>query len=482
MVIQRLTHNLTPAPEFVTDPKMATPSSASAPGSALAPFATNDPAPPSNLDRDAFQQPPAVDAPLGLAGLPTAGAGTAPAGGTDRLIPVPVILAGPDGKPTTTIALVSASLLGTNNLSLGALGLGGLPGATAAAPAASTSAAPLSTSAPAPFASSASNGPLPSKPDTQQSFSQPSPLTPATSAQELQPNLFAAPLPPSQFPGPQFPPSTVALPPPLTAHPPAGMFPPPLGSHSSTAPMFPHPAQSLPPRAPEPRVRPEPSFTSLLRDLAGEPSPSPRQSPSAAIASFSPYPIPGAPRSRQGSVSSKNSSPAFRPSTPAAGPSTLPPILTSQSLYPTTSLPPPATPTRPAAVVTPAPASTSESPDPEDDAGPSTAGPSRPVTDEDDKRRRNTAASARFRAKKKLREQAMERMAREMTIKVDMLERKLVEMDQEVVWLRKLVADRDGVEKLEEYYRANFRNLNGPPLIRKPLEMPSGEARPRPEI
>ncbi|KAJ1657668.1 hypothetical protein IWQ61_002962 [Dispira simplex] len=62
---------------------------------------------------------------------------------------------------------------------------------------------------------------------------------------------------------------------------------------------------------------------------------------------------------------------------------------------------------------------------------------------EEDKRRRNTAASARFRAKKKLREQAMERTAREMTAKAEALEQRVKELETEVKWLRGLVVEKD---------------------------------------
>ncbi|KAJ1980191.1 hypothetical protein H4R35_001214 [Dimargaris xerosporica] len=62
---------------------------------------------------------------------------------------------------------------------------------------------------------------------------------------------------------------------------------------------------------------------------------------------------------------------------------------------------------------------------------------------EEDKRRRNTAASARFRAKKKLREQAMERTAKEMTAKVDMLEKRVRDLETENKWLRGLITEKN---------------------------------------
>lgn len=62
---------------------------------------------------------------------------------------------------------------------------------------------------------------------------------------------------------------------------------------------------------------------------------------------------------------------------------------------------------------------------------------------EEDKRRRNTAASARFRAKKKLREQAMEQAVKEMTEKSEKLEGRVKDLEQEIKWLRSLLIDKD---------------------------------------
>ncbi|KAI8994621.1 hypothetical protein BDB01DRAFT_693899, partial [Pilobolus umbonatus] len=57
----------------------------------------------------------------------------------------------------------------------------------------------------------------------------------------------------------------------------------------------------------------------------------------------------------------------------------------------------------------------------------------------EDKRRRNTAASARFRMKKKQREQALEETAKAMTQKADALEERVIELEKEAAWLRALV-------------------------------------------
>ncbi|KAJ3269606.1 hypothetical protein HDV01_001167 [Terramyces sp. JEL0728] len=62
--------------------------------------------------------------------------------------------------------------------------------------------------------------------------------------------------------------------------------------------------------------------------------------------------------------------------------------------------------------------------------------------DEDDKRRRNTEASARFRAKKKAREQAIQKEAKELQDKVTKLEEKIKEQDMEIKWLRQLVNEK----------------------------------------
>ncbi|KAF9184661.1 hypothetical protein BGZ51_003204 [Haplosporangium sp. Z 767] len=65
------------------------------------------------------------------------------------------------------------------------------------------------------------------------------------------------------------------------------------------------------------------------------------------------------------------------------------------------------------------------------------------VAMEEDKRRRNTAASARFRQKKKLREQALENTAREQTVRAETLENRVKELEMEVRWLRGLIVEKD---------------------------------------
>jgi hypothetical protein len=62
---------------------------------------------------------------------------------------------------------------------------------------------------------------------------------------------------------------------------------------------------------------------------------------------------------------------------------------------------------------------------------------------EEDKRRRNTAASARFRVKKKQREQALERSAKEMSDKVAALEGRISQLETENKWLKNLITEKN---------------------------------------
>lgn len=62
---------------------------------------------------------------------------------------------------------------------------------------------------------------------------------------------------------------------------------------------------------------------------------------------------------------------------------------------------------------------------------------------EEDKRRRNTAASARFRIKKKQREQALEKSAKEMNEKVAALENRIQQLETENKWLKNLVMEKN---------------------------------------
>ncbi|KAI8145755.1 hypothetical protein BJV82DRAFT_602143 [Fennellomyces sp. T-0311] len=62
---------------------------------------------------------------------------------------------------------------------------------------------------------------------------------------------------------------------------------------------------------------------------------------------------------------------------------------------------------------------------------------------EEDKRRRNTAASARFRAKKKIRERALEQSVKDMTDKSEKLEERVESLEREIKWLRTLLIEKN---------------------------------------
>jgi hypothetical protein len=70
---------------------------------------------------------------------------------------------------------------------------------------------------------------------------------------------------------------------------------------------------------------------------------------------------------------------------------------------------------------------------------------SNPLTAAEDKRQRNTAASARFRLKKKEREAALEKKSKELEIRVTELERECESLRRENGWLKGLVVGVTGV-------------------------------------
>lgn len=69
---------------------------------------------------------------------------------------------------------------------------------------------------------------------------------------------------------------------------------------------------------------------------------------------------------------------------------------------------------------------------------------------EEDKRRRNTAASARFRVKKKMREQALEKTVKETTDKNTALEARVTALELENQWLKNLITEKNGQSAQEE--------------------------------
>ncbi|KAJ5542102.1 hypothetical protein N7461_008105 [Penicillium sp. DV-2018c] len=69
---------------------------------------------------------------------------------------------------------------------------------------------------------------------------------------------------------------------------------------------------------------------------------------------------------------------------------------------------------------------------------------------EEDKRRRNTAASARFRVKKKQREAALEQTVKETTEKNEILEARVSQLELENHWLRGLIMEKNGADEQSE--------------------------------
>jgi hypothetical protein len=76
------------------------------------------------------------------------------------------------------------------------------------------------------------------------------------------------------------------------------------------------------------------------------------------------------------------------------------------------------------------------------------------VAAEEDKRRRNTAASARFRVKKKQREQALEKTAKEMSDRVTHLETKIQQLETENAWLKGLITEKSGGKSSSDELKA----------------------------
>ena len=73
---------------------------------------------------------------------------------------------------------------------------------------------------------------------------------------------------------------------------------------------------------------------------------------------------------------------------------------------------------------------------------------------EEDKRRRNTAASARFRVKKKQREQNLERTAKEMSDKASALEARIGQLEMENKWLKSLITEKtENKDDIAELWR-----------------------------
>jgi hypothetical protein len=126
------------------------------------------------------------------------------------------------------------------------------------------------------------------------------------------------------------------------------------------------------------------------------------------------------------------------------------------SLYPNAAYPPPPTPTSEEHSSQPTAAkrarvrrqstSTTGTSDQVADGRAPSQGPSNntPLTPAEDKRRRNTAASARFRMKKKEREAALEKTSKELETRVTELERECEGLRRENGWLKGLVVGVTG--------------------------------------
>ena len=115
----------------------------------------------------------------------------------------------------------------------------------------------------------------------------------------------------------------------------------------------------------------------------------------------------------------------------------------------------------------------------------SSVSPNRPMSFEDasrlaaeeDKRRRNTAASARFRIKKKQREQALEKSAKEMNDKVATLESRISQLETENKWLKNLIMEKndgnDDIAKLwkdfSAKHKAGLKGNEAKDSVKKPV-------------
>ncbi|KAJ4352670.1 hypothetical protein N0V95_004054 [Ascochyta clinopodiicola] len=91
------------------------------------------------------------------------------------------------------------------------------------------------------------------------------------------------------------------------------------------------------------------------------------------------------------------------------------------------------------------------------------------VAAEEDKRRRNTAASARFRVKKKQREQALEKTAKDMSDRVQQLEARIGQLETENAWLKGLITEKSSGKSSASELRA---------LLSKKEEQKAGRSSP----
>lgn len=77
-----------------------------------------------------------------------------------------------------------------------------------------------------------------------------------------------------------------------------------------------------------------------------------------------------------------------------------------------------------------------------------------PQLADDEKRKRNLAASARFRQKKKVREQQLEKATKELTDRADELEARILDLEQENELLKAMLTEK--VDTMTEADRIRF--------------------------
>lgn len=103
-----------------------------------------------------------------------------------------------------------------------------------------------------------------------------------------------------------------------------------------------------------------------------------------------------------------------------------------------------------------------------------------PLNAAEDKRRRNTAASARFRLKKKEREAALERKAKELEVRVGELEKECEALRRENGWLKGLVVGVTGAGAVQQQQQSQIQQQRQQSSSPPPSEG-AGVKRPREE-
>ncbi|KAI9507475.1 hypothetical protein F5148DRAFT_110959 [Russula earlei] len=160
---------------------------------------------------------------------------------------------------------------------------------------------------------------------------------------------------------------------------------------------------------------------------------------------------------------------------PMQSASTAPSLAQILSLYPNSTYPSPPAPTSAEPSTQPAAAKRARVHRPSDtndhaaDGGSPAAVPviSTPLAAAEDKRRRNTAASARFRLKKKEREAALEKKSKELEIRVSELERECEGLRRENGWLKGLVVGVTGVGATQQQPQQSVSATAG---VKRPRE------------